>query len=200
VKCVRAPAATTHWGFGRRRGDFQYLGFSFPTVRFHSLENSMNKLIFGLVQTSGSVGPLVLRVLLAVVMFPHGAQKVLGWFGGAGFTSVMQTFTDKMGIPAAFAVLAILTEFLGPIALFFGFLTRIAALAIGFDMLVAAILVHVHFGFFMNWSGKLKGEGIEYDLLLWAIALALIIQGAGALSLDRVISVRSTKLAPLTAN
>jgi putative oxidoreductase len=153
----------------------------------------MNKLVFGLFQTSGSVGPLVLRVLLAVVMFPHGAQKVLGWFGGAGFASVMQTFTGKMGIPAAFAVLAILTEFLGPIALFFGFLTRIAALAIGFDMLVAAILVHVHFGFFMNWSGKLKGEGIEYDLLLWAIALALIIQGAGALSIDRVISVRSKK-------
>jgi putative oxidoreductase len=140
--------------------------------------------------TSGAVGPLLLRVFLAVVMFPHGAQKVVGWFGGSGFASSMVFLTDKMGIPVIFAFLAILTEFLGPIALLFGFLTRVAAFAIGFDMLVAAILVHVHFGFFMNWLGKQKGEGIEFDLLLWAIALALIIQGAGAYSLDRVISAK----------
>ena len=86
----------------------------------------------------------------------------------------MAFFTDKMGIPAAFAIL---TEFLGPIAL-----------------LVAALLVHIHFGFFMNWLGKQKGEGIEFDLLLWAIALALIVQGAGAFSIDRVISARSERL------
>jgi putative oxidoreductase len=150
----------------------------------------MSKLLFRLLQTSGSVGPLVLRVCLAVVMFPHGAQKVLGWFGGSGFASTMAFFTDKMGIPVIFAVLAVLAEFLGPIALFFGFLTRIAAFAIGFDMLAAAILVHVHFGFFMNWLGKQKGEGVEYDLLLWGIALALILQGAGVFSLDRVISAK----------
>ena len=148
----------------------------------------MNKLMFSLFQTSGSVAQLILRVFLAVVMFPHGAQKVLGWFGGSGFASSIAFFTDKMDIPAVFAYLAVLTEFLGPIALLFGFLTRIAAFAIGFDMLVAAILVHVHFGFFMNWLGKQKGEGVEFDLLLWAFALALIIQGAGAFSLDRVIS------------
>jgi putative oxidoreductase len=123
-------------------------------------------------------------------MFPHGAQKALGWFGGPGFAPVMATFTDEMHIPAPFAFLVVLTEFLGPIALFFGFLTRIAAFAIGFDMLMAAILVHVHFGFFMNWAGKQKGEGLEYDLLLWATALALILQGTGTLSLDRMISAR----------
>jgi putative oxidoreductase len=148
----------------------------------------MNKLAFSLFQTSGSVVPLLLRVFLAVVMFPHGAQKVLGWFGGAGFASSMTFLTAKMSIPAPFAFLAILTEFLGPMALVLGFLTRIAAFAIGFDMLVAAILVHVHSGFFMNWLGKQKGEGLEFDLLIWAIALALVIQGAGACSLDRVIS------------
>jgi putative oxidoreductase len=102
----------------------------------------------------------------------------------------MAFFTGKMGIPAVFAVLAVLAEFLGPIALLFGFLTRIAAFAIGFDMLMAAILVHIHFGFFMNWLGKQKGEGVEFDLLLWAIALALITQGAGAFSLDRVIAAK----------
>jgi len=148
----------------------------------------MKKLTFSLFQTSGSVGPLVLRLFLAVVMFPHGAQKLLGWFGGAGFGPTMTMFNGKMGIPAVFAFLAILTEFLGPIALFFGFLTRIAAFAIGFDMLMAAILVHVHNGLFMNWGGKQKGEGMEYDLLIWAVTLALIVQGAGALSLDRLIA------------
>jgi putative oxidoreductase len=139
------------------------------------------------------MGPLLLRVSLAVVMFPHGAQKALGWFGGSGFVASMAFFTDKMGIPAVFALSAILAEFLGPIALFLGFLTRIAAFAVGFDLLVAALLVHIHFGFFMNWLGKQKGEGIEFDLLLWAIASALIVQGAGAFSIDRVISARFPK-------
>jgi putative oxidoreductase len=153
----------------------------------------MDKFTINLFRTSGSMGPLMLRVFLAVVMFPHGAQKALGWFGGSGFAPSMAFFTDKIGIPAVFALLAILTEFLGPIALFLGFLTRIAAFAVGFDLLVAALLVHIHFGFFMNWLGKQKGEGIEFDLLLWAIASALIVQGAGAFSIDRVISARFPK-------
>jgi putative oxidoreductase len=150
----------------------------------------VNKVAFSLFQTSGTVAPIILRLFLAVVMFPHGAQKLLGWFGGSGFASSMASFTDKLGIPAVFAVLPILTEFLGPIALFFGFLTRLAAFALGFDMLVAAILVHGHFGFFMNWQGKQRGEGVEFDLLLWAIALALILLGGGALSLDGVIATK----------
>jgi putative oxidoreductase len=151
----------------------------------------MNKLTVSLLRTSESVGPLILRVALAVVMFPHGAQKVLGWFGGSGFGPSMASLTTKFGIPAPLALLAILTEFLGPMALFFGLFTRGAALAIAFDMLVAAILVHVHFGFFMNWLGKQKGEGVEFDLLLWAIAAVLILQGGGALSLDRLIATGS---------
>jgi putative oxidoreductase len=150
----------------------------------------MNKFASSLFQTSSSIAPLVLRVLLAIVMFPHGAQKVLGWFGGAGFAASLTYFTERMHIPAVLAILAMLTEFLGPIALFLGCLTRIAAFAIGFDMLVAALLVHVHNGFFINWLGKQKGEGIEYDVLLWAIALALILQGGGAYSIDRAISAR----------
>ena len=88
----------------------------------------MKKLAFSLFQTSGSVAPLTLRLLLAVVMFPHGAQKVIGWFRGSGFAASMAFFTGKMGIPAVFAFLAVLTEFLGPIVLLFGLLTRIAPL------------------------------------------------------------------------
>ena len=118
----------------------------------------MNKLMFSLFQTSGSVAPLILRVFLAVVMFPHGAQKVLGWFGGSGFASSIAFFTDKMDIPAVFAYLAVLTEFLGPIALLFGFLTRIAAFAIGFDMLVAAILSSCSFWVFHELGRKAKGR------------------------------------------
>ena len=151
---------------------------------------NLAKLRQALFHTSESVSPLILRVLLGIVMFPHGAQKVLGWFGGAGFATTLASFSDKMHIPAVFAILAILTEFLGPIALLLGFLTRLAAFAIAFDMLVAALLVHVHSGFFMNWLGKQKGEGLEYDFLLWAIALALMIQGAGRFSLDRAITAR----------
>jgi putative oxidoreductase len=151
---------------------------------------NLAELTRALFQTSESVSPLILRVFLGIVMFPHGAQKVLGWFGGAGFATTLASFSDKMHIPAVFAIMAILTEFFGPIALILGFLTRLAALAIAFDLLVAALLVHVHSGFFMNWLGKQKGEGIEYDLLLWAIALALIIQGAGRFSIDRLIAAR----------
>jgi putative oxidoreductase len=154
---------------------------------------NLSELTRALFQTSESVSPLILRVFLGIVMFPHGAQKVLGWFGGAGFATTLASFSDKMHIPAVFAILAILTEFFGPIALILGFLTRLAAFALAFDLLVAALLVHVHFGFFMNWLGKQKGEGLEYDLLLWAIALALIIQGAGRFSLDRVIAARLKK-------
>jgi len=92
--------------------------------------------------------------------------------------------------------LAILTEFLGPIALLLGFLTRLAAFAIGFDMLVAALLVHVHFGFFMNWAGTQKGEGSEFHLLVLAITAFLMIRGAGAASVDRLLSSPAKKSIP----
>ena len=136
-----------------------------------------------LLQTDSGVVGFILRITLTVVMFPHGAQKVLGWFGGHGFRGTMKYFTDS-GIPAVFARLAIAAEFLGSLGLAVGLLTRIAAFGIACVMLVAIVTVHWPNGFFMNWYGNQKGEGFEYHLLASGIAITVIIVGAGAWSLD----------------
>jgi len=136
-----------------------------------------------------SVGPTILRIGLAATMFPHGAQKALGWFGGYGFSGTMGNFTGSMHIPAALAILAIATEFLAPIALFFGLFTRFAGLALAVNITVAAILGgHLANGFFMNWFGNQKGEGVEYHLLMATIGLALFFLGGGRLALDSVVA------------
>jgi putative oxidoreductase len=129
----------------------------------------------------------MLRVVLGIVFFAHGAQKMLGWFGGYGFSGTMGFFTKMMGIPAPLAFLAICAEFFGGLGLILGLLSRIAASGIGVNMLVAIAMLHRHFGFFANWSGTQKGEGYEFHLLVIAIVLAIIVRGAGALSLDRAI-------------
>lgn len=140
-----------------------------------------------LFQTDSGVAGLILRLTLAVVMFPHGAQKVLGWFGGYGFKGTMKYFTDS-GIPAVLALLDIAAEFLGPLGLVVGLLTRVAAFGIGCVMIVAIATTHWQHGFFINWYGNQKGEGFEYHLLVLGIALTLMIVGAGAWSLDGVLA------------
>src|ERR671910_3775404 len=132
-----------------------------------------------LLQTDSGVVGFILRITLAVVFFPHGAQKVLGWFGGHGFRGTMKFFRDS-GIPSVFALLAIAAEFLGSLGLAVGLLTRVAAFGIACLMLVTIITVHWQYGLFMNWFGNQKGEGFEYHLLVLGIAIALIIAGAGA--------------------
>jgi putative oxidoreductase len=141
-----------------------------------------------LIKTENDVAALFLRLFLGVVMFPHGAQKALGWYGGNGFSGTMGFFTTKMGIPYVLALLVIAAEFLGALGLIFGLLTRVAAFGV-FSVMVGAIyLVHWKFGFFMNWAGKNPGEGYEFHLLVIAIAFALMMKGGGALSVDRLIS------------
>jgi len=140
-----------------------------------------------LLQTDPNWVLTILRVVLGVIMFAHGAQKMLGWFGGYGFSGTMGYFTKSMGIPAPFAFLAICAEFFGGLGLILGFLTRIAAFGVGVNMLVAILMVHRQHGLFANWTGAQKGEGYEYHLLVLALVVAIIVQGAGALSLDRVI-------------
>ena len=132
----------------------------------------------------------LLRICLGLIFFAHGAQKMLGWFGGYGFSGTMGFFTKMMHIPAPFAVLAILAEFFGGLGLIVGALTRIAAFGIAINMVVATLMVHAPNGFFMNWTGQQKGEGFEYHLLAIAIAIVLMVRGAGAFSVDRALSVR----------
>ena len=144
----------------------------------------MNKLF----RTNESVAGLILRVALGVVMFPHGAQKLLGWFGGPGYGAAMAMFTDKMHIPAALAVLVIVAESFGALGLILGLFTRLAAFGILCDMIGAVVLVHWRNGFFMNWMGKQAGEGFEYHLLVIAIGLVLMITGAGRWSVDHAIA------------
>ena len=141
--------------------------------------------------TSDDTATAILRVLLGVVFFAHGAQKMLGWFGGYGFSGTMGFFTGMMHIPAPLAFLAIAAEFFGGLGLILGFLTRIAAFGIAVNMLVAITAVHGAFGFFMNWTGAQKGEGFEYHLLVLAITAFLMIRGAGAFSIDRTIATAS---------
>ena len=146
-----------------------------------------------LFKTSDSFAPTLARLTLGGVMFPHGAQKVLGWFGGYGFTGTMHFFTEQMHIPAAFAVLAIAAEFLGSLGLITGFLGRIAAFGIAVNMAVAIATVHGANGFFINWFGNQKGEGYEYHLLAIGLALIVMIYGAGKASVDAALAGRPVK-------
>lgn len=130
----------------------------------------------------------ILRLVLGVVFFAHGAQKVLGWFGGYGFTATMGFFTHMMHIPALFAFLAIMAEFLGGLGLIVGLLGRVAAFGITCNMLVAIAMVHGKNGLFMNWTGQQKGEGFEYHLLAIAICILIMVRGSGAFSADHALS------------
>jgi putative oxidoreductase len=141
-----------------------------------------------LMATQPRVSLLLLRLLLGGVMFPHGAQKVLGWWGGFGLGPTIGFFTGQMHIPLVFAWLAIAAEFLGSLGLIVGLLTRVAAFGIAVNMVVAVLMVHMKNGFFMNWMGNQKGEGFEYHLLAIAAALVLMIDGAGLASLDRALA------------
>lgn len=135
--------------------------------------------------TAPTLGPVALRATLALVMFPHGAQKVLGWFGGYGWSGTMGHFTEQMGLPAPVAAFTILIEFVGPLLLLAGLGTRAVALGFVGIMVGAIATVHGQHGFFMNWYGAQQGEGFEYHLLVIGAALALVFAGGGRWSVDR---------------
>ena len=144
-------------------------------------------MFYRLIWTSNGRTLAMLRLVLGIVFFAHGAQKMLGWFGGPGFSGTMQMFR-QMGVPSLFAFLAIAAEFFGGLGLLVGFLGRVAALGIIINMLVAIVTVHLTHGFFMNWAGTQQGEGFEYHLLAIAIGLAILIKGSGAISVDRALA------------
>jgi putative oxidoreductase len=137
--------------------------------------------------TDGDWVTTIVRIVLGVVYFAHGAQMALGWFGGAGLRSTLRVFREHLKMPAPLALLAVAAEFLGGLGLMVGLLSRVAALGIAVVMTVALLAVHRKFGFFMNWFGEKQGHGIEYHVLVLALALVVIIKGAGAISLDQVV-------------
>jgi putative oxidoreductase len=140
--------------------------------------------------TEDNLAPLVIRVMLGIVMLPHGAQKLLGMFGGGGFKATMEGMSQGMGIPAVVVFLIIASEFLGSIGLILGAATRFCAFGTFSIMMGAIFMVHLPNGFFMNWFGKQAGEGFEYHLLAIGMALALLIAGGGRWSADRILSTR----------
>ncbi len=160
-------------------------GLSLPTST-----SGASRLLDRAIRTTADTTPLVARVALGAVMFPHGAQKALGWFGGYGLSGTMGFFTGQMGIPAPFAAAAIAAEFLGAIGLVTGTLSRVAAFGIACVMAVAVLTVHLKAGFFMNWSGAQAGEGFEYHLLAIGLALIVMLKGGGKYSVDGLIGPR----------
>ena len=140
--------------------------------------------IIRILNTENGWGTLVARLTLGMVLFPHGAQKMLGWFGGYGFEGTMEAFTNQMQLPGIVAFSVIIIEFLGSIFLILGLVSRLWALAI-FGLFIGIIFTtHLEHGFFMNWYGNQAGEGYEYALLIIGIALVVLINGSGKNSLD----------------
>ncbi|MEQ9425151.1 MAG: DoxX family protein [Cyclobacteriaceae bacterium] len=142
----------------------------------------IKRLIF---ETSDSSAPVLLRIMLGLVLLPHGAQKLFGWFGGYGFTGTMGFFTEVMGLPWLVGFLVIVLETIGALLLIAGFATRLLAIAITFLAMGIMFTSHIQNGFFMNWFGNQQGEGIEYFLLWLSISVALILTGGGKYSIDK---------------
>jgi len=141
---------------------------------------------------AGDIAPLIVRVFLGAVILPHGLKKLLGMFGGYGFTATVDYFTGT-GIPAPVAVLIILGESFGALFLVLGFISRISAAGIAIIMLGAVFIVHLENGFFMNWFGAQSGEGFEYHLLALGLALVVIVNGGGKWSVDGVLGGRDER-------
>lgn len=129
----------------------------------------------------------IVRLILGVVFFAHGAQKVLGWFGGTGLKQTVRTMHETLGLPPSIALVAVLAEFLGGLGLIAGLLGRVAAVGIPVVMLAAIMMVNGRYGLFLNWFGDRKGHGYEYHLLAVASVVVIIVRASGAISLDRFL-------------
>jgi putative oxidoreductase len=145
-------------------------------------------MLLRILATDSSWVPTLARIILGIIFFAHGSQKTFGWFGGPGLRQTLRTLTEVMGLPTIIALAAVAAEFVGGAALILGLAARLSALVIALNMLAAIFMVHGKYGLFMNWFGDRKGHGIEYHLLALALSIVIIAQGAGALSLDGVLS------------
>jgi putative oxidoreductase len=143
-----------------------------------------------LVQTRADLTLTLARIVLSLIFLGHGTQKMFGWFGGLGFDRTLDVFQQTMGIPAPLTVMAMTAEVFGGLGLLVGLLTRVAAAGVLVVMIVAPLANGLYVRFFMNWQGRNPGEGFEYHLLAIALILVVLVHGAGALSLDRVLATR----------
>jgi putative oxidoreductase len=161
-----------------------------PATQTVSLTTARTSVLSKLISTDNDGVATVARIALGAMILPHGAQKLLGAFGGYGFTGTMSFFTETLGIPYVFALLAIVAEFFGGLGLITGLLGRVAALGVGATLTVAAIMSHLSNGFFMNWGGQYKAgaEGWEFHLVAVALAVVVAVRGSGALSIDRLLT------------
>lgn len=152
----------------------------------------------GLFRTTPTPLPTLARVAVGLILFPHGAQHVLGWFGGYGFQGTLGWMTGTLGFPAVLAVLALVTEITAPVALILGLGGRVAALGV-IGLMLGAASTHLANGFFMNWFGSLPAgsEGFEYHLLVIALAGIVVLGGSGAWSLDQLLG-RERPVSPVT--
>ena len=144
-------------------------------------------MIASLTGTHADLVVAVARIVLGIIFFAHGAQKMLGWYGGPGLAGSMRTFTEHLHLPPTLAFLVIAGELFSGVGLIVGLLSRIAALVIALTMVGAIATVHFRFGLFLNWFGTQEGHGIEYHLLTIALSLVIVVQGAVAFSLDRLL-------------
>ncbi len=134
---------------------------------------------------------LITRLVIGLVMLPHGAQKLLGWFGGYGFSGTLNFLTGTLGIPFIISLVVILTESVGSVLLILGFAGRLNSLLLISTMIGAVATTHFANGFFMNWFGNQAGEGFEYHILYSALALIVFIKGSGMFSIDALLQSRS---------
>ena len=162
----------------------QTISNTFNRVNDLTLNQKIVNTVFG---TNDNKAIAFLRVALGIVLFPHGAQKLLGWFGGYGFSGTMGFLTGTAGLPWILAFLVIAIEFFGALALILGFATRIVAVGIIFLFAGIIFTSHAQNGFFMNWAGTQTGEGYEYHLLIIGMAIALLVNGAGKWSIDHAL-------------
>ena len=135
--------------------------------------------------TNSDLSSFIIRLTLGLVLFPHGAQKMLGIFGGYGFSGTMGYFTSTLNLPWMIGFLVIVIEFVGALSLIAGFASRIWSLLTLFLFVGIIFTSHLDNGFFMNWFGNQKGEGYEYHLLIIGLSLAIFVKGSGKYSIDR---------------
>ncbi|HEX7150805.1 MAG TPA: DoxX family protein [Thermoanaerobaculia bacterium] len=143
-----------------------------------------------MLKTSDDVLPLIARLTIALAIFPHGAQKLFGWFGGKGWGPTMEFFTE-WGFPAVLVVALILTESIGMLLLALGFGGRIWAALTAVVMGVAVWKANHYRYFFMNWYAERRGEGFEYHLLVLGLVAIVLIAGSGRWSIDRALTRRA---------